>query len=148
MRPVLFFFFHLSLYALTVHFWNHKSFDGILCSWINFWLIEQCVSLTFTIYIAISPVLFMVCGVDVASAAKKSQTVLRTRQQSPVGLLTIWPTIPADLALTFYKGCLKLLLSFSLCSTRKRENGKLKLNFIAGCNQTVHNRYGCSDPNK
>lgn len=58
---------------------------------------------------------------------KESQTVLGTRQQSPVGLLTIWLTILADLTLTFYKGCPKLLPSpWSLWRSRKKkESGKL-----------------------
>lgn len=69
---------------------------------------------------------------------KTSQTELRTRQQSTVGPLTIWPTISADLALTlfflfffFLRGLLQIA---SLTLTK--ESGKLKLNFIGRYEQT------------
>lgn len=63
--------------------------------------------------------------------------MLRIRQQTPVGVLTIWPTIPADLALTFYKAasnCFSISLSAALA---KKESGKLNLNFIGGCSQIL-----------
>lgn len=87
------------------------------------------------------PALFIPCGVDVAEVVKTSQTELQTRQQSAVGLLTIWPTISADLALTFFFSI--LFFSFFLRGlpqiaslTLTKESGKLKLNFIGRYEQT------------
>lgn len=69
---------------------------------------------------------------------KTSQTELQTRQQSAVGLLTIWPTISADLALTFFSFSFFFLRGppqiASLSLTK--ESGKLKLNFIGRYEQT------------
>lgn len=70
---------------------------------------------------------------------KTSQTELQTRQQSAVGLLTIWPTISADLALTFFFFSILFFLRgppqiASLSLTK--ESGKLKLNFIGRYEQT------------
>lgn len=61
---------HPFVYVPIVYFRSRKSFDGVLCSWINFRLIGQCVSLTFTSTTLNGyfppPMLFIVCGVDVA----------------------------------------------------------------------------------
>lgn len=84
-------------------------------------------------------VLFILRGVAVAEVVKTRQTELRTRRQSAVGLLTIWPTISADLAFAllflfffFFLRGLPQIASLTLT----KESGKLKLNFIGRYEQT------------
>lgn len=96
-------------------------------------------------------VLFILRGVAVAEVVKTRQTELRTRQQSAVGLLTIWPTISADLALT-------LLFLFFFFFTRAASNCfshshkrewqiEIELYWTLRAD-AGHNRYGRPDPNK
>lgn len=98
-------------------------------------------------------VLFILRGVAVAEVVKTRQTELRTRRQSAVGLLTIWPTISADLALTLF-----FLFFFFFFFTRAASNCfshshkrewqiEIELYWTLRAD-AGHNRYGRPDPNK